>query len=162
LVVDPRGRLLTCVERGDVPAAVSGSAAATDFGTLAGRTVDPSVPLQEATAALVSSGRRRLAVVDGRGRLLGLLCRKRRGHGYCSDAGIRARADERRGERYPGGAPPSPCEDPAPAQPPLHSSAPVRGLRPEAVPTVDEGGSGCPSRARPDVTVTGPPVLIPK
>ncbi|MGW1564687.1 hypothetical protein ACWCQ1_51030 [Streptomyces sp. NPDC002144] len=40
-------------------------------------------------------GRRRLAVTDGCGRLLGLLCLKRSGNGYCSDEGIRARADER-------------------------------------------------------------------
>jgi hypothetical protein len=38
---------------------------------------------------------RRLAVVDCSGRLLGLLCRKNSGTGYCSDEGIRQRAAKR-------------------------------------------------------------------
>jgi hypothetical protein len=37
---------------------------------------------------LLGEGRRRLAVIDESGRLLGLLCLNREGTGYCSDDGI--------------------------------------------------------------------------
>ncbi|MBO4257902.1 CBS domain-containing protein [Streptomyces griseorubiginosus] len=95
LVVAPDGRLITTIERPDVPAAAPGSAAATAFGTLEGRTVPPSDPLYTAATRMALDGRRRLAVIDDSGRLLGLLCLKRSGTGYCSDEAIRARADER-------------------------------------------------------------------
>lgn len=39
---------------------------------------------------------RRLAVIDDHGMLLGLLCLKRTGLGFCSDTDVQARADERR------------------------------------------------------------------
>jgi hypothetical protein len=43
----------------------------------------------------VRERRRRLAVVDESGRLLGLLCLKKDQCGYCSDEGIRERAQGR-------------------------------------------------------------------
>lgn len=92
LIVDFNGRLLTTLERSDIPAEATGSAKASDFGTILGRTVEPQRSLGAATATLQSAGRRRLAVVDGEGKLLGLLCRKRTGLGYCNDAGVAARA----------------------------------------------------------------------
>lgn len=46
--------------------------------------------------AMTTYGRRRRAVIDDRGLLLGLLCLKHTGLGFCSDADVRARADERR------------------------------------------------------------------
>lgn len=96
LVVDPDdGRLITTIERPDIPEAASNSAAVTEFGTLVGRTVQASYSLDAATTAMRFEARRRLAVVDDFGRLLGLLCLKRDGTGYCSNEGIRARADER-------------------------------------------------------------------
>ncbi|MEU3342827.1 CBS domain-containing protein [Streptomyces sp. NPDC006668] len=95
LVVAPDGRLLTTIERPDIPPAALASTPATEFGTLDGRTVSASDPLHTATTRMARDGRRRLAVTDGSGRLLGLLCLKRSGDGYCSDEGIRARADER-------------------------------------------------------------------
>lgn len=96
LVVDDLdGRLITAIERWDIPETAPDSAAVTEFGTLVGRTVPASYPLAAATAAMTQEARRRLAVVDDLGRLLGLLCLKRNGTGYCSDDGIRARADER-------------------------------------------------------------------
>ncbi len=42
---------------------------------------------------LLARGRRRLAVVDERGALLGLLCLKRRLTGFCSDADVAARGE---------------------------------------------------------------------
>lgn len=95
LVVAPDGRLLTTIERPDIPAAAPASTPATEFGTLDGRTVSASDPLHTVTPRMAVDRRRRLAVTDDAGRLLGLLCLKRSGNGYCSDEGIRARADER-------------------------------------------------------------------
>jgi hypothetical protein len=45
-------------------------------GSLGGRTAGPADPLGAAAATLLREGRRRLAVVDDSGRLLGLLCLK--------------------------------------------------------------------------------------
>ena len=42
--------------------------------------------------AMLAAGGRRLAVVDHRLRLLGLLCLKRSGLGFCSDRDVAARA----------------------------------------------------------------------
>jgi CBS-domain-containing membrane protein len=92
LIVAADGRLVTTIERPDLPAAISSSALAVRLGKLIGRTARPTDPLGVATATLLREGRRRLAVVDDSGRFLGLLCLKRDGTGYCSDEGIRERA----------------------------------------------------------------------
>ena len=92
LIVATDGRLVTTIERSDLAAATSSSAPVAKLGTLIGRTAGPADPLGAVTATLLWEGRRRLAVVDGSGRLLGLLCLKRDGTGYCSDEGIRERA----------------------------------------------------------------------
>ncbi len=91
LIVAPDRRLVTTIERADLSAVPPGMVLAAAIGTLAGRTVRPRDSLAAAAAALLPAGRRRLAVVDEMGRLLGLLCAKRDGTGYCSDAGIRSR-----------------------------------------------------------------------
>jgi len=94
LVVD-RGLLLAVVERGDLvdrPADMP----VRWLGTLRGRTVSPETELAGVREAMHAAGRRRIAVVDENGHLLGLLCLKRSGRGFCSDDGIRARAAERR------------------------------------------------------------------
>jgi CBS-domain-containing membrane protein len=95
LVVTADGRLITTIERSDLARATPGATCAVELGTLVGRTVAPSQPLAAAREMLVPEGRRRLAVVDASGRLLGLLCLKRDGTGFCSDKGIRERAEER-------------------------------------------------------------------
>lgn len=92
LVVDDDRRLITTVERSDLPHHASPSTPLTSLGMLRGRTVLPESSLTEATAALHRTGRRRLAVVDDRGRLVGLLCLKKSRADYCSDEGIAARA----------------------------------------------------------------------
>src|SRR5262245_20350958 len=84
LTVAPDRRLITTIERPDL-AAPSASTPLAGLGTLAERTVGPSDALDAATARLLRGRRRRLAVVDRAGRLLGLLCLKRDGTGYCSD-----------------------------------------------------------------------------
>jgi hypothetical protein len=53
--------------------------------------VPPHLPAEEAHQLLLSTGQRRRAVVDHSGRLLGLLCLKRRLTGFCSDNDVAAR-----------------------------------------------------------------------
>jgi CBS-domain-containing membrane protein len=95
LVVAPDGRLITTIERQDLVGATVGASCAGELGTLVGRTVAPSRAVAAAREKLSRERRRRLAVVDASGRLLGLLCLKRDGTGFCSDEGIRGRAEER-------------------------------------------------------------------
>ena len=92
LIVATDGLLVTTIERPDFTAALPGSAPARELGVLTGRTAGPADPLEAATAALPRARRRRLAVVDDSGRLVGLLCLKKDETGYCSDEGIRERA----------------------------------------------------------------------
>ncbi|WP_171027216.1 CBS domain-containing protein [Pseudarthrobacter sp. NamB4] len=94
LIVDSTLRLVTTLERPDIPADAHDDEKACGFGVTSGRTIAPECSLSAATAALQSAGRRRLAVVDDGGKLLGLLCFKRSGLGYCDDAGVAARAAE--------------------------------------------------------------------
>jgi CBS domain-containing protein len=88
------GRLITTVQRSDLIEPFPRSMPAYCLGTLVGRTISPNRPLDEVTAALNRSGKRRLAVTNGSGELLGLLCLKRDRSGYCSDDGIRHRATQ--------------------------------------------------------------------
>ena len=96
LIVGTDGRLITTIERPDLAATVSSSTPVSHLGTLTGRTVGPAASLDVVTATLLREERRRLAVVDDSGRLLGLLCLRQDGTGYCSDQGIRSRENERR------------------------------------------------------------------
>lgn len=98
LLVVEDDRLLAVVERADLAAAPPGSLARS-FGRLDDRVIEPGADLGAAQLVLARSGRRRLAVVDEGGRLLGLLCLKRTGRGFCSDADVQARATERRQRR---------------------------------------------------------------
>jgi CBS domain-containing protein len=91
LLVVERGVLLAVVERADLPAAGDREPAA-GVGRLAGRVVPPGADLDRVRADMAAAHTRRLAVVDADGRLLGLLCRKRSGQGFCSDVDARARA----------------------------------------------------------------------
>jgi hypothetical protein len=94
LIVAPTGVLVTTITRADLSAGQAGSGTAiTAYGTLAGRTVSPADDLDRVTARLTQTGQRRAAVIDAAGRLLGLLCLKRTGVGYCSDVDIRQRRE---------------------------------------------------------------------
>ena len=90
VLTDNRGVLITVLERADLAGADLSSPAATS-GTLAGRTVHPSAELGAAWIAMTREGRRRLAVVDDNGVLVGLLCLKHTGRGFCSDADVDSR-----------------------------------------------------------------------
>ncbi len=91
LIVAAGRRLVTTIERPDIPARSAARSPAAELGMLAGRTAGPAQALEAVTAGLLRERRRRLAVVDDCGRLLGLLCLKKDGSGYCSDDNIRQR-----------------------------------------------------------------------
>lgn len=99
LLVDG-SRLVGVVVRedlGEAPGAAPDGEPALPLARLEGRTVRSGTPLGDAQRLLGVSGLRRLAVVDDAGVLVGLLCRKRRGDGWCTDAGVEARRRERAG-----------------------------------------------------------------
>jgi CBS domain-containing protein len=87
-------RLLAVVTRSDLTDA-GDSDPARRFGTLTGRVARPDDILEPLRLAMLGRGMRRMAVIGARGRLLGLLCLKRSGVGFCTAADIQARADER-------------------------------------------------------------------
>lgn len=84
-------RLLTVVERGDLGQETADSTAAVSLGRLSGRVIAPTVRADTALWQMTRAGRRRLAVIGPEDTLLGLLCLKRSGTGFCSDADVRQR-----------------------------------------------------------------------
>jgi CBS domain-containing protein len=90
LVVDA-DRLLGVIERDDLVTACDRSVAV-GLGRLTGRTIAPEAELAAVHQRMVAEHVRRLAVIDDRGRLLGLLCLNRKGRGFCSDEDVAARA----------------------------------------------------------------------
>ncbi len=98
LVVD--GAVLRgVIVEGDVPDDAEDDQHALVHARLDGRTVRVGATLDEARELLEQSRSRRLAVVDAAGLLVGLLCLKRHGRGFCSDAGVEARRASRASER---------------------------------------------------------------
>lgn len=93
LLVD-RGRLLTVIEPLDLIGLPPTSSPALAIGRLRGRTTPPDADLAATWQTMTARARRRLAVVDSRGTFLGLLCMKSSGRGFCSDADVRARAED--------------------------------------------------------------------
>jgi hypothetical protein len=91
LIVKTDRRLVTTIERADLSARPPVVTLAAELGTLTGRTAGPAQKLDAVTAGLLREQRRRQAVVDDCGRLLGVLCLKKDGSGYCSDDNIRQR-----------------------------------------------------------------------
>jgi hypothetical protein len=95
LVVDPAGCLRSVVLREDLLGR-SPSDEVADAGRLAERTVGIDADLEATWLAMRTHGQRRRAVVDPTTRLLvGLLCLKRSGSGFCSEADAAARATDR-------------------------------------------------------------------
>ncbi|WP_018332902.1 CBS domain-containing protein [Actinomycetospora chiangmaiensis] len=92
------GVLVAVVERGDLEGVPDG-ARARAVGSLAGRVASPQDDLEETRLAMAGRGQRRLAVVDAAGVLLGLLCLKRHGRGFCSAADVAARDADRAGHQ---------------------------------------------------------------
>jgi CBS domain-containing protein len=90
LLVDGR-RLVTAVERRDLDASLPDDLPAHDVGRLAGRIVGAGAAVDATLRRMQQQGRRRLAVVDAEGDLVGLLCLKASGDGFCTDDGIALR-----------------------------------------------------------------------
>ena len=82
--------LVSMIAREDLSRAEDPSAAVAEVGTLDGRCVAADAPLEATFDAMVRSGRRRIAVVEPDGKLLGLLCLKRSQSGFCTDKGVAA------------------------------------------------------------------------
>jgi CBS domain-containing protein len=106
LLVTQGGVLVAVVERDDLTGAAPEEPLWL-LGRLGDRVVGVDADLAAVSREMDARGRRRLAVVDGRGRLAGLLCRKRSGRGFCSDDGVAARAAARseHAKRPPGCSP---------------------------------------------------------
>jgi len=96
LLVDG-SRLLGALDRDDLDDAPAdaGERPALPLAGLSGRTVRADAPLDAVRRSMQAAGRRRLAVLDAEDRLVGLLCLKASATGFCSDAGVAARAQER-------------------------------------------------------------------
>jgi predicted transcriptional regulator len=86
------GKLVGTVERADLTWRLGDDRLAATIARLAGRTVGPEADLQETFGAMTRAGRRRLAVTNVDSELVGLLCLKASGHGFCSDAGVGSRS----------------------------------------------------------------------
>jgi CBS domain-containing protein len=91
LLVHEGGRLAGTVDRDDLAPGHPPGRLAVDMSATAARVVSPHAPLGPVHAQMARQGRRRLAVVDDDGRLVGLLCLKRSGTGFCSDRDVDAR-----------------------------------------------------------------------
>ena len=90
-----RETLLAVVTRPDI-AACPNDEPARQYGRLSGRVVKPDADLTQVWVRMTRERTRRLAVIDHDDALLGLLCLKRSGRGFCGDADVDARAAERR------------------------------------------------------------------
>jgi CBS domain-containing protein len=90
-------KLVGTVDRSDLEATLK-SQPASAIARLQGRTVRPDHTLAAAFKAMKRDDRRRLAVTSDDSTLLGLLCLKQSGLGFCSDADVRSR-NTRAGDR---------------------------------------------------------------
>lgn len=91
LLVFPDGRLRSVVDRADLTPALPDSLPAHRVGALEGRLVAKNADLEQTWHAMRAAGRRRLAVIQD-GYLVGLLCLKRTGLGFCTDADVENRS----------------------------------------------------------------------
>ena len=85
------GRLIGWLERGDLLGQRNGRVAITC--PLRVQAIAPDTSLTDAFAKLRRTGRRRLPVTTDAGLLIGLLCLKASGKGFCSNADIARRRD---------------------------------------------------------------------
>jgi len=94
LIINAAGYLIAVVERADIAVGAAPDVPAVRLGQLDGRTVQASTALAEAHEAMLAARRRRAAVISPNGRLLGLLCLKASGTGFCSDQDVLERGQE--------------------------------------------------------------------
>jgi predicted transcriptional regulator len=81
-------KLVGTIERADLTPRLSAEMLASTIARLEARTISADAALAEAFTAMARSGRRRLAVTNHDSTLLGLLCLKASGVGFCSDADV--------------------------------------------------------------------------
>jgi CBS domain-containing protein len=94
LLVDG-GRLIGAVEPPDLTPDLRGSVPALAIATLARRTSAPDAALSDVRESMKRESQRRLAVTGSDQELLGLLCLKADGLGFCSDHDVRSRSPAR-------------------------------------------------------------------
>lgn len=92
------GRLVAVVNRDDLRDAPEHHRVV-HFGSLGDRVITPDADLETAFVTMLARSVRRLAVIDDRQNLLGLLCMKRSWRGFCSDDDVRARTTSAHAER---------------------------------------------------------------
>jgi len=90
LIVADDGRLLSVIERRDLEPALDATQQARLVGRLEGRVIQVHADLEATWLAIRSQERRRLALIDEEGLLVGLLCLKRTGLEFCTDDDVRA------------------------------------------------------------------------
>ncbi|WP_442880747.1 CBS domain-containing protein [Aeromicrobium sp.] len=95
VVVDDGSRVVTTIERSDIPGECDARSLARGLGTLEGRRVDPDEDLGVVRSHMVEMASRRFVVLDRYEHLVGLLCLKRHGRGFCRDEDVQARLAER-------------------------------------------------------------------
>lgn len=97
LIVEEGGALRSTVTRQDLDLATSSgvpdSGPAAGIGAIEGRTIDAGTDAEYALRTLTGAAERRRAVIDDDNRLLGLLCVKRSGRGFCGDSDVEARRE---------------------------------------------------------------------
>jgi CBS domain-containing protein len=93
LLVDD-GLLVAAVERSDLDSGIDDRAPALPLARLDGRTIPPHAAVEAARMNMRRDGRRRLAVTTPESALLGLLCLKGDGSGFCSDEDVSDRRSD--------------------------------------------------------------------
>jgi CBS domain-containing protein len=93
------GVLLGTLVRDDLADFGDDAVLALSRSRLDGRSVAVDEPAEQVRVRMIERGQRRLAVVDDRGALAGLVCLKRKLTGFCGDGDAAARAAERTGLR---------------------------------------------------------------
>lgn len=105
VLLTPTGRLgeplLGTLVRDDLVAAGPAGGPALPHARLAGRTVGADLLADDVRRSMQASGQRRAAVLDADGLLVGLLCLKHHGGGFCTDAGVASRRAARRADPAP-------------------------------------------------------------
>ncbi|MCS3781822.1 CBS domain-containing protein [Tsukamurella ocularis] len=82
------GALVGTLDRDDLTGTTDDAAPALTVASLAERTTAPGVPAARLRSHMITTGVRRLAVVDDDLRLRGLLCLKASRTGFCTDDGV--------------------------------------------------------------------------
>ena len=91
LLVDGDDELVGTVERADLDPELGEQTPAWEIAALEARTIRPDAELSEALGAMSRADARRLVVTTEQSAVVGLLCLKANGQGFCSDSDVAAR-----------------------------------------------------------------------